>query len=77
MSYLIKYSNRNTTSDLGVAILSFYTAFTGAIMNVKINLPGLSEISLVKEYKSVIIDMIIKVEQLKDKLLEEIDYLLE
>ena len=77
ISYLIEYSNRNTTSDLGVAILSFYTAFTGAIMNVKINLPGLSKISVVNEYKSVIMGMIIKVEELKDKLLEEINNLLE
>lgn len=76
MEYIISNSNRNTVSDQGVAILSFYTAFKGALMNVLINLPGLSEKQLVNEYKDVIIDMTDEVENLKDKLLEKIDYLL-
>jgi len=76
MEYIIANSNRNTTSDQGVAVLSFYTAFQGAIMNVKINLPGLSKKDLVSQYNSVIIDLENKVENIKDKLLEEIKYLL-
>lgn len=76
MEYIIKNSNRNTISDQGVAILSFYSAFKGALMNVLINLPGLSEKNLVKEYKDVIIEMTNEVENLKDHLLEEIDFLL-
>ncbi len=76
MEYIIANSNRNTTSDQGVAVLSFYTAFQGAIMNVKINLPGLSKKDLVNQYNSVIIDLENKVENIKDKLLEEIKYLL-
>ncbi|MBI9009747.1 MAG: cyclodeaminase/cyclohydrolase family protein [Tenericutes bacterium] len=76
MEYIIAKSNRNTTSDQGVAVLSFYTAFQGAIMNVKINLPGLSRKDLVNQYNSVIIDLQNDVENLKDKLLEEISYLL-
>jgi formiminotetrahydrofolate cyclodeaminase len=77
MEYIIKNSNRNTTSDQGVAVLSLYTAFIGAVLNVKINLPGLSEKTLVNEYKNVIIDMTEKAEGLKDKLLEEVNYLLD
>lgn len=77
MQFIIENSNRNTTSDQGVAVLAFYTAFLGAIMNVKINLPGLSEKDLVNKYNSVIIDLTNEVEQLKDKLLEEINYLLD
>jgi formiminotetrahydrofolate cyclodeaminase len=76
MEYIISNSNRNTTSDQGVAVLSFYTAFQGAIMNVKINLPGLSKKDLVNQYNSVIMDLDNKVESIKDKLLEEINYLL-
>ena len=74
---LVKHGNRNATSDLGVAILLLYSAFHGAVMNVKINLAGLQEKSLVKDYKDVIIDMTNEVISLRDKLLEEIDYLLE
>lgn len=77
MQFIIENSNRNTTSDQGVAVLALYTAFTGAMMNVKINLPGLSEKNLVNKYKSVIIDLTHEVEEIKDKLLEEINYLLD
>ena len=77
MDLLIKYSNRNTTSDQGVAVLLLSAAYSGAIMNVKINLPGLDEKSLVKEYNDVIIEMTNEVNETKDKLLEEINYLLD
>lgn len=73
---IIKQSNRNTISDQGVAVLSIYTAFTGAVMNVKINLTGLSQRDLVNRYNSVIIDLENEVETLKDRLLDEISYLL-
>jgi formiminotetrahydrofolate cyclodeaminase len=76
MEYVITNSNRNTTSDQGVAVLAFYTAFQGAIMNVKINLPGISKKELVNQYNSVIIDLENKVESMKEKLLEEVNYLL-
>ena len=76
MDYLITNSNRNTVSDQGVAVLSFYTAFQGAIMNVKINLSGLSKKDLVNQYNSVIIDLANEIEVLKDNLLEKINYLL-
>ena len=76
MEFIIKYANRNTTSDQGVAVLAFYQAFLGAIMNVKINLPGLTQKEIVKQYKKVIMDTTRKMENLKDKLLEEIDFLL-
>ncbi|XMB72815.1 cyclodeaminase/cyclohydrolase family protein [Mycoplasmatota bacterium WC30] len=77
MELIIKHSNRNTTSDQGVAVLLLSAAFKGAAMNVKINLPGLSQKDLIKEYKDVIIDMTNEVNNLKEKLLEEVDYLLE
>ncbi len=77
MELIIKHSNRNTTSDQGVAVLLLSAAFKGAAMNVKINLPGLSQKELIKEYKDVIIDMTNEVNNLKERLLEEVDYLLE
>ncbi|MDC7242814.1 MAG: cyclodeaminase/cyclohydrolase family protein [Sphaerochaetaceae bacterium] len=73
MEYIINNSNRNTTSDQGVAILSFFTAFEGAIMNVKINLPGLSKKDLVNQYNSVIIDLSKQAKTKKDSLLDTIN----
>lgn len=76
MDTIVKLSNRNTISDQGVAVLSIYTAFTGAVMNVKTNLTGLNQKDLVSRYNAVIIDLINEVENLKDRLLDEISYLL-
>ncbi len=75
--FIIIHSNRNAISDLGVAVLLFHTAFNGALLNVKINLPGLSDKNIVKEYKNVIMEMTNEANYLKEKHLEEIDFLLE
>ncbi len=77
MDEVIKISNRNTVSDQGVAVLNLYTALVGALMNVKINLPGLSDEQLVKKYQHVMKDMEIEANALKDQLIEKIDYLLQ
>lgn len=77
MESVIKTSNRNTVSDQGVAVLNLYTALIGALMNVKINLPGLSDAHLVKKYKEVVLDMENEANLLRDQLLEEINYLLQ
>jgi len=73
---LIEYSNKNTISDQGVSILMLYSAIEGAAMNVLINLPGLTDEKLKKEFTQTINDILLEAEQLKDKLLEEIRYLL-
>lgn len=75
--FIILHSNRNAITDLGVAILLFHSALNGALLNVKINLSGLSDKNIVKEYKNVIMEMTEEANYLKDKHLEEIDYLLE
>ena len=73
---LIVNSNKNTISDQGVSVLMFYSATLGAAMNVLINLPGLTDESLQKEFKKTIDDIIKETEVLKEKLLEEVMYLL-
>jgi len=73
---MIEYSNRNTVSDQGVSVLMLYSAIEGAAMNVLINLPGLSDEKLKKEYEKTISDIIFEANNLKDSLLEEIKYLL-
>ncbi len=73
---MIEYSNKNTVSDQGVSVLMLYSAIEGAAMNVLINLPGLSDEKLKKEYEKTISDIIFEANNLKDSLLEEIKYLL-
>ncbi|OQX94006.1 MAG: hypothetical protein B6I17_00520 [Tenericutes bacterium 4572_104] len=76
MDLIIENSNKNTISDQGVSILLFHTACIGGVLNVKINLSGLSQKKLVSEYKNVIIDIENKINKLKIDLLERINNLL-
>jgi len=39
----VEYGNRNAITDLGVSALLLVTALEAAILNVKINLPGISD----------------------------------
>jgi len=39
----IKHANKNAISDIGVSALLLHSALEGAILNVKINLPGISD----------------------------------
>jgi formiminotetrahydrofolate cyclodeaminase len=73
---MIEHSNKNTLSDQGVCVLMLYSAIEGAAMNVMINLPGLNDDDLKREFKQTINEIISEAEQIKEKLLEEIKYLL-
>lgn len=42
--------NKNTASDLGVSALLLYAGLEGSLLNVKINIPGLSEQAVIDEY---------------------------
>ncbi len=39
----LKHANKNAISDIGVSALLLHSALEGAILNVKINLPGISD----------------------------------
>lgn len=43
IEYFVEYGNRNAITDLGVSALLLASALEGAILNVKINLPGISD----------------------------------
>ncbi|MDT8337002.1 MAG: cyclodeaminase/cyclohydrolase family protein [Candidatus Izemoplasmatales bacterium] len=73
---LIENSNKNTISDQGVSVLMLYSAAEGAAYNVLINLPGINDETLVKEFKQTIDEILLETEMIKDKLLEEVKYLL-
>ncbi len=49
IEFIIQYGNKNTLSDLGVGVLMLAAGIEGAIMNVKINITGISD-NEVREY---------------------------
>ncbi len=73
---IIEYSNKNTISDQGVSILMLYSAIEGAAMNVLINLLNINDEELKKEFKHSINNILLETDDLKEKLLDEIKYLL-
>ena len=43
LDFILKYGNKQTVSDLGVAALSIASGIEGACLNILINLPGLDD----------------------------------
>jgi formiminotetrahydrofolate cyclodeaminase len=66
------HSNPNTASDLGVAALNFDAGLRGAWLNVKINLPGIKDEALVKEFTRGGEEMIRKSEAVAQKVFREV-----
>lgn len=54
LEVLLQYGNKNCTSDLGVSALLLHTTIIGAVMNMKINLPGISCEDLQERYQKEI-----------------------
>lgn len=72
MPFLIKYGNKKTMSDLGVAIMQFSVGVEGACMNVLINLSTLEDQIAVKQYQAQVESMIKTAHDLRDQLLKSI-----
>lgn len=70
--FLIKYGNKQTISDLGVAVMSLAVGVEGACMNVLINLSSLDDKIAVKQYKNQVHEMLESVHELRDELLDSI-----
>ncbi len=51
MHIILKHGNKNAISDIGVSVLLLHAGLEGAILNVKINLPGISDQAYVSEIK--------------------------
>ncbi len=72
MEYILKYGNKNTLSDIGVSTLMIYTGLEGAILNVKINIPGLSDQSMIDMYASSVEVMLSGAKEIKNMILNKI-----
>ena len=72
MEYILKYGNKNTISDVGVSTLMLYTGLEGAILNVKINIPGLDNQDMIDMYGASITEMLEEGKEIKDLILNKI-----
>lgn len=65
--------NRNCDSDYGVGVLNFMTCMRGAWLNVKINLPGVKDEALAKEYEEAGKKMLADGEVIARRIYKEIE----
>lgn len=72
LPFLIQYGNKQTMSDLGVAIMQIAVGVEGACMNVLINLSSLDDHIAVRQYKTQVESMIKTAHDLRDQLLKSI-----
>ncbi|MBU1093724.1 MAG: cyclodeaminase/cyclohydrolase family protein [Firmicutes bacterium] len=70
--FLIQYGNKQTISDLGVAIMSLAVGVEGACMNVLINLTSLDDKIAANQYKTQVNSMLKTAHELRDQLLKSI-----
>ncbi len=73
LNTIIKFGNKNAITDVGVAALLLTAGIEGAILNVKINLPGLSDENLVNEYISNCDNIAKEALTLKDDFLQTVN----
>lgn len=72
LDYILKYGNKNTLSDLGVSALLLKAGLEGAILNVKINLPGISDEALQTEYTNKASEMLREGTKIKKVILDTV-----
>jgi len=72
MEFILKHGNKNTLSDIGVSTLMIYSGLEGAILNVKINIPGLTDQHLINQYQDSVSEMLLQAKRMKDSILGKI-----
>jgi formiminotetrahydrofolate cyclodeaminase len=69
LSFILAYGNKQTISDLGVSALSLSSGIEGALMNVLINIPGLSSENQKNLYQQEAKNILKETHELKQTLL--------
>ncbi|MDA3932657.1 MAG: cyclodeaminase/cyclohydrolase family protein [Tenericutes bacterium] len=72
VSDVMTYANKNTISDQGVGVMMLHTAIEGSAMNVLINLSGLKDQTLAKEYRQTVEDIKVEANALRETLLGKV-----
>jgi len=69
LEFLVLYGNKSAISDVGVGVLMMCSGIEGAVLNMKINLPGLTDEELVKNYLQDIQNFMNEMSELRTKFL--------
>jgi formiminotetrahydrofolate cyclodeaminase len=72
IEFIVLYGNKNTLSDLGVGVLMLAAGIEGAIMNVKINITGISDNKLRDFYSNEATIILESTNKLKENILKGI-----
>ncbi len=74
---ILKHGNKHAISDVGVSALLLYSGLEGAILNVKINLPGLGDQAYAADIKAEVETMLKDGMKLKTLILKQVHQSLE
>jgi formiminotetrahydrofolate cyclodeaminase len=69
---IFEHCNKNAASDLGVSALLLYAGLEGSLLNVEINIPGLSDQEVIDEYTMKVKGMLMEAEELKREILASV-----
>ncbi|MBU1144386.1 MAG: cyclodeaminase/cyclohydrolase family protein [Firmicutes bacterium] len=72
LELIMQYGNKSALSDLGVGALMLSSSVEGALLNVKINLPGLKDKELVKIYNDEMEYLLLTTLKTKQEILNKI-----
>lgn len=72
LSSIVKYGNQNAITDIGVGTLLIYSGIEGAILNVKVNILGLDDEELAKDYSFKCREILSKSNEIKLEIMENI-----
>jgi len=73
IEYFVEYGNKNAITDLGVSALLLASALEGAILNVKINLPGITDEEYVETTKRKCEELLREGLEMKRRVLEGVE----
>jgi len=73
LEVIVKNGNKNAASDVGVGALLLHSGLEGAILNVKINLPGLSDEAVVNDFKEKVASLKAKALKIKESVIEQVE----
>lgn len=72
LDYFVTYGNKNAISDVGVATTLLYSGLEGAVMNIRVNLPNLSDEMMKADLERKSFELKKKAKIIKSGLLEEV-----
>jgi len=70
---LVEHGNKTAISDIGIGGLLLHAGLEGAILNIKINLPGLSDEGVVNDYKEKCKTLKAEALVLKEQIIEAVE----